>query len=1006
MEHNPILNSPFSAPERHWMLNADGSMSGVERSGRRASQYYVPIAPATSRQGQAVLPLDETDREGRAFRANALVNRIREHVARWRREGFRHVTHETARLLAHWRQAQTAPPLFFCQIEAAETIIWLTEAAPHAAAGREILDELKRMGDEPQPSLLRLASKMATGSGKTTVMAMLIAWQAVNAARGRTRFSDAFLIICPGVTIRDRLRVLLPSDPANYYQKRKMVPDDMIGDILKAHVAIHNYHAFKLRETQTIPAYARAVIQGRDSDGPQTLETEAQMALRVCKDLGARKNILILNDEAHHCYDAKPGRAEEAASAEDAEERSRNKEAARLWINGIRAIARQRGVRAVFDLSATPFYLRGSGYPEGTLFPWVVSDFSLIDAIESGIVKIPRVPVSDNALGGAMPVWRRLWPEIRDDLPKKGARKAGVFTPDQLPEKLLSALHGLYGHYARLFDGWMARFAEVGRDTPPVFIVVCQNTSHSKLLYDYISGYKRTETLLDGATREVWVNGALPLFANVEDGRPLARPRTLLIDSAEIDSGESLSPEFKKLVAPEIEAFRAEVAARQGQGAAIRLTEEDLLREVMNTVGAPGKLGEQVRCVVSVSMLTEGWYANTVTHILGVRAFGTELLCEQVVGRALRRVSYDPDDDGMFQPEYASVFGIPFTFAQTGPESAVPTPPMPTRRVHAERARAEADPALEIRFPRVQGYRVRLPSDRLRWVWSADSRFTLSPDRAPTRADVRDILGAGETITLDSYMRQRTATVAFHIAGHALRTRFRDDGGALKPFLFPQLLRAAREWLETQLTCTGDTAPGLFLWTGLADEAAVRIHNACVAGAAEDAPQAAPVVLPIIAPYNPEGSSAHVDMMTAKTLLWTTSAAKCHVNLVVGDSGWELTFCETLEAMPEVRAYVKNHGLGFEVPYAAPGGERRYRPDFILRIDDGRDDLLNLVVEVKGFRDGDDALKAAAMREQWVPAVNNDGCFGRWAFAEVRDVYTGAEDIRRMIREGAAVSGG
>jgi len=996
MEHNPILNSPFRAPERHWILNEDGSMSGVMREGRRVSQYYVPIAPSTARQAQGDLALDEADREGRAFRPNALVNRIREHVARWRREGSRHVTHETARLLAHWRSGRTTPPLFFCQIEAAETMIWLAEAAPHGVAGREIIAELAKLGEGAEPALFRIAAKMATGSGKTTVMAMLIAWHTINAARGRKRFSDAFLIVCPGVTIRDRLRVLLPSDPDNYYQTRGMVPDDMIGDIRKARVAIVNYHAFKRRETLSLPKYAREVIDGRAPTGIETLETEAQMVLRVCKDLGARQNIVVLNDEAHHCYDAKAGRSEEEASPDDAEERGRNKEAARLWINGIRAIARARGVRVVHDLSATPFFLRGSGHAEGTLFPWVVSDFSLIDAIESGIVKIPRVPVSDNALGREMPVWRRLWPEIREGLPKKGARKAAVFTPDQLPEKLLSALHGLYGHYARLFPGWMARFAEVGRDTPPVFIVVCQNTSHSKLLFDYIAGYQRTETLPDGATREVWVNGALPLFANVEDGRPLSRPRTLLIDSAEIDSGESLSPEFKKLVAPEIESFRAEVAARQGQGAAIRLTEEDLLREVMNTVGAPGKLGEQVRCVVSVSMLTEGWDANTVTHILGVRAFGTELLCEQVVGRALRRVSYDPGADGLFQPEYASVFGIPFTFAQTGPEAGPPAPPKPTRRVHAERARAEADPALEIRFPRVLGYRVKLPSDRLRWTWSADSRFTLSPDRAPTRAEVRDILGAGETITLDTFMDQRPATVAFHIAGHALRSRFRDEGGALKPYLFPQLLRAARDWLETQLTCTGGAKPGLFLWKGLADEAAVRIHNACVAAEGE----AEPTVLPIIAPYNPEGSSAHVDMLTAKTLLWATNPARCHVNLVVGDSDWEVTFCETLESMPEVRAYVKNHGLGFEVPYAAPGGERRYRPDFILRIDDGAGDLLNLVVEIKGFRDGDDALKAAAMRGQWLPAVNNDGRFGRWAFVEVRDVYTGADDIRRAIGAG------
>lgn len=910
----------------------------------------------------------------------------------WRGKGCPHVTHETRRLIAHWRGEDVAPRLFFCQIEAAETLVWLGEAARRTAEGREILAELDALGETHNPGLSRVAAKMATGSGKTTLMAMLIAWQAVNAAAGRRDFSDAFLVICPGVTIRDRLRVLVPTWPGALYRARRLVPDDMLHAVGKARVVIANYHAFKLRKTMELTPMTRAVIAGREGTAPQTEEDEAGMAMRVLRDLGGRQNIVVLNDEAHHCYDSKPGRAEEAGGEDDEEDRARNKAAARLWINGIRAIARQRGVRRIYDVSATPFFLRGSGYAEGTLFPWVVSDFSLIDAIESGVVKIPRVPVSDNAVGDGMPVWRNLWPEIRDALPKKGAKKAKPQF-DGLPDKLLGALHALYDHYAQLFPAWTEQFRKAGRDIPPVFIVVCQNTSHSKLLHDYIAGHERIETGPDGEERRVWIDGKLPLFRNVADGRPLPRPSTLLIDSAEIDSGEALSPEFKRLAAAEIEAFRAEFASSRGQGAALKLTEEDLLREVMNTVGQPGRLGQHIRCVVSVSMLTEGWDASAVTHILGVRAFGTELLCEQVVGRGLRRVSYDPDAEGKFSPEYCNVFGIPFTFSQTKPDAGPAQPPRATRRVHALRARAEADPALEMRFPRLAGYRLRLPSDRLSWTWTSDSRFTLSPDITPVRVEIEHILGGGETITLDNFMDQREGTVAFHIAGHALRTRFRDEDGALKPFLFPQLLRAARDWLRECLTCTGGTRPGLFLWAGLADEAAIRIHNACAASHA-----GAPVVLPVFAPYEIEGSSAHVDMLTARELLWETDPARCHVNLVVADSEWERTFCETLEAMPEMRAYVKNHGLGFEVPYAHPAGERRYRPDFIVKLDDGGDGPLNLVVEVKGYRRGDDALKQGAMRSQWIPAVNNDGRFGRWAFAEVPDIYSGADEIRAAIR--------
>ena len=465
-----------------------------------------------------------------------------------------------------------------------------------------------------------------------------------------------------------------------------------------------------------------------------------------------------------------------------------------------------------------------------------------------------------------------------------------------------------------------------------------------------------------------------------------------------------MSTEFRSFARPEIDAFKTALAQRSGQSAAEKITEEDLLREVMNTVGKPGRLGEQVRCVVSVSMLTEGWDTSTVTHILWVRAFGTQLLCEQVVGRGLRRLSYDPDAEGMLRPsEYANIFGIPFSFAQHNQGETTYRPPKPTRRVYALPERE----ALEIRFPRVAGYRVKLPGDRLRWVWDQDSRFNLDPDRTPTRAEVQDILGAGEIITLDNYMDQRPSTVAFHVAGHALRSRFRDEAGNLKPFLFPQLLKATREWLDTQLTCTGGTKPGLFLWRTLADEAAQLIYNACVRGRLDqsaDEPGGAggrAILLPVMDPYNPTGSSRFVDLRTSKELLWTTRADRCHVNLVVGDSEWELGFCETIEnALGDVvLAYVKNHSLGFEVPYAAAGSERRCRPDFTLRIDDGSgpDDPLHLVVEIKGYRRIDAQNKRQATETHWVPAVNNHGGFGRWAFLEIGDVHRAEEMIRTVL---------
>jgi hypothetical protein len=355
----------------------------------------------------------------------------------------------------------------------------------------------------------------------------------------------------------------------------------------------------------------------------------------------------------------------------------RIEEEARIWISGIEAVKAKIGVRAIFDLSATPFFLKGSGYPEGTLFPWVVSDFSLIDAIESGVVKVPQVPVSDDSMQGDQPTYRDLWLRIRDHLPKKGRKTEELEEEPKLPAELEGAIQSLDGNYRKYDDLWEKNAdAQAKGLTPPVFIVVCNNTNVSRLVFNYISGWEKQVT--EGET--IVVPGRLAVFNNEKDGTWSPRPNTILVDSEKLESGEGMSPEFKKIAAREIEEFKAEYRARFPGRDADDLTEEDLLREVMNTVGKPGKLGEHVKCVVSVSMLTEGWDANTVTHVLGVRSFGTQLLCEQVVGRALRRMSYAANADGLFDREYAEVYGVPFSFIPCSGSVVNPKPgPMPTR---------------------------------------------------------------------------------------------------------------------------------------------------------------------------------------------------------------------------------------------------------------------------------------------------------------------------------------
>ena len=857
-------------------------------------------------------------------------------------------------------------------------MIWLTEVAPsYGNAGKRFIEHLKSANDQANPGLARLGLKLATGAGKTTVMAMLIAWQTINAVRrpNSTRFTRGFLVIAPGITIKDRLRVLQPNDPDSYYQSRELVPSDMLADLDRAKIVITNFHAFKPRETLSLSKGGRALLQGRGSE-ISSLESEGQMLQRVVPELLGLRNVLALNDEGHHCYREKPGDDDEGKLVgDDRKEAEKNREAARLWISGLEMVERNLGLARVVDLSATPFFLRGSGYREGTLFPWTVSDFSLMDAIESGIVKLPRVPVADNIPGGDMPKFRNLWEHIRTDMPKKGRGKASALDPLQIPVTLQTALQALYGHYVKTFDLW----EEASIEVPPCFIVVCNNTSTSKLVYDYISGFQRENP--DGSTTPQ--NGRLELFRNFDEhGNPIARPRTLLIDSSQLESGQALDKNFREMAADEIERFRREIVERTGdRQQAENLSDQDLLREAMNTVGKKGTLGGKTRCVVSVSMLTEGWDASTVTHVLGVRAFGTQLLCEQVVGRALRRQSYEPNEEGLFDVEYADVLGIPFDF------TAEPTPvsPQRPRKTVQVKALSPDRDACEIRFPRVAGYRVELPEDRIEADFKSDSTLVLTPEIiGPSVTRNEGIIGEGVDLNLVHTGDLRPSTLLFHLTKRLIETKWRDPGEEPKLFLFGALKRVARQWLENHLVCKGGTNPAQLMYLALADIACERITAGIVSKHVDERP-----VRAVLDPYNPGGSTRHIHFATSKQTLWETDPRRSHVNWVVCDGDWEAEFCRVAEAHPQVRAYVKNQGLGLEVPYRSGSENRTYVPDFVVLIDDGRgnEDLLRLIIEIKGRRREDAKDKKNTMDTFWVPGVNQLGAYGRWAFAEFQSVY-------------------
>jgi type III restriction enzyme len=757
---NPIINSPFEPPRRHYRFDEDGITDEIVEA-RRPSSYFIPIAAPRKKVKQPTF--DTLWTQDRA-KENDEINFIRGRVALWRAQGYPDITPTTRSLLEYWQRPDRERRLFFCQVEALETLIYLAEAA-QKAGDAAILNRLRDDLAAAGTTLLRQACKMATGSGKTVVMAMVIAWHTLNKrqAPADRRFSDAFLVVTPGITIRDRLRVLLPSDPSNYYQFLDLVPAEHLADLGTAKIIITNFHAFKAREQGDAGRLTRAVLSGGK---PSALtETPGQMVRRVCRELGTKRNIVVLNDEAHHCYRSRPEEAAEKLTGEERKEAGKREEAARLWLTGLEAVNDTVSVKVVYDLSATPFYLKGSGYPEGTLFPWVVSDFSLIDAIESGIVKVPRVPVADNRMAGDLPTYRYIWPLIRDALPKKGRGQDALVGPPQLPRELEGALQALYFHYEKQYREWEAD-AE-GRDegrTPPVFIVVCNNTSVSKLVFDWVAGHETGRTHPDGSP--YLVPGNLAIFSNVEGNRWLIRPNTILVDSEQLESDDGMSPEFKKLAAVQIDEFKADFRKRFPGRDAEALTDEDLMREVLNTVGKAAKLGEGVRCVVSVSMLTEGWDANTVTHILGIRAFGTQLLCEQVVGRGLRRMNYTLNEQGHFDPEYAEVFGVPFSFipcAGAEPRERKDGRPRPGR-VKAMPERVAARPWLEITYPRLTGYRYELPPTQLQARFTDKARLVLTTEDMPTRTENAPIVGESVYLTLDELRKRREQEVAFAIA--------------------------------------------------------------------------------------------------------------------------------------------------------------------------------------------------------------------------------------------------
>ncbi|BCJ28722.1 BPTD_3080 family restriction endonuclease [Actinocatenispora sera] len=956
---NPILNSPYEPPARHYVIGPNGP-TGEILDGRRPSESFIPIAVAKKGRSAGEQLAIDLDQPGERRERNDVINAIRRDVDRWRRGGdYDGVTPITRNLLRHWAAPARENRVLFCQREAAETIIFLTEVAGRRGTYTDWRKRLEPENAEYNAGLPRAALKMATGSGKTVVMAMLIAWQTLNKqhAPRDARFTDRFLIVTPGITIRDRLRVLLPEDVDNYYELRDLVPTDLKGGLAKARIVITNYHAFGLKDAKEIRGVARntrLLLKGNRSEDAFR-ETPQAMVSRVLRDVGGGKQqIMVLNDEAHHCYQDKPLPAGEKIGKDVAEA---NHEA-RVWFKGLQAIAKYAGIKQVVDLSATPYYLAGSGYHEGLIFPWTVSDFSLMDAIESGIVKVPRTPVDDDA-DHPLVTYLRLWDFVGDKLPKRATKEK---VTDWIPEaELEGALRSLYRSYAKAFDNWEKTLAGSG-EPPPVFIMVCPNTVVSKLVYDWIAGNE-----VEAAQGTVFRRGNLELLSNVVDGRPLARPRTILIDSAQLESGEGMKPDFKAAAGAEIAAFKAEYRQRNPGADVEKITDEELLREVMNTVGKRGRLGEHVRCVVSVSMLTEGWDTNTVTHILGVRAFRSQLLCEQVVGRGLRRRNYTVNDDGRFEPEYANVYGIPFQFISSDRPVKDPLPPRPVQQVAALEGREH----LRIRFPNLTGYRVELPDEDIILDLDSAPVFEIGPSTVPRWVEVGGPVGESEREEGDPTL-YRPQQVAYELARRILEKQFNtvDDK---RPWLFPKLAQLCWQWIDAKVVYAPGYSIGHLMTNTEARERAVeQIWGAIVRLAGNRRKR----LRPMINRFKTTGSTAEVDFMTRKPVIAVDRSEVSHVTLDgKGGNTWEQLLALMLEHDDQVAAFVKNDHLGFTIPYVHQGRSHSYVPDFLVRLvrADGEDFDRTLIIEVSGSQKSPGPTRAKADTE---PFSSWWGCVG------------------------------
>ncbi len=925
--------------------------------------------------------------EGR--RDLALVNKLRSDVKRWRQSNWEGATNVTKDLLRHWWRKDRGRRFFFCQLEAAETMLFLNEIRGIRKDGRrgkprytpEFTDAdfdllVDRPFDPNYAPLLRMGCKMATGSGKTIVMAMLITWAFCNRARvpSDDRFPNAALVCCPNLTIKERLQVLrTDSQGDDYYTQFDLVPPQYRDLLRTGKALVTNWHFFAPESEHSEGGKSFAVVKKGE-------ETDEVFALKRLGELLERGPVMVLNDEGHHAYRPAPISEKEAKTV-GAEERKEREEAT-VWVQGLDRINKACGIKFCVDMSATPFYIKGSGYPEGEPFPWIVSDFGLVDAIESGITKIPRLPVSDTT-GQPDPKYFRLWRNITKDLLREQRLSNNRPKPEVVWERAQDGLVQLAGEYKKAFEA-IQQASDTALKAPPVLIVVCDNTDIAQVFFENVSGQSEVEDipedLNDDEGEEKTSRRKRSKMRMSYGASKTSFPElfqndrgclyTIRIDSKRLDKIESEDPD----------ATRDEAAKE--------------LREIVNTVGKLGKPGQDVRCVVSVAMLNEGWDASNVTHILGVRAFGSQLLCEQVVGRGLRRMNYTPDPQTELLPEeYVDVYGIPFSVI---PYKGKPSRTPPDRPVNHVYAMPERIP-YEIRFPNVEGYVYALRKPSVRADFAHLERLVIEPEKTPTATFLKIITdhlegatrggGIGEFVEhnrQEYYARNHLQQIEFEIARQIVAALVGEGSqapvkgsarmrGLARHQLFPQVLKIVRRYVSEKVDFRGMNPCELGL-----ERYVRRIKERLLDAILPDEQEGEMPILPILNRYKAIGTTVDVDFTTKRNV---HSTQRSHVNAVVLDSSWEQTAAFYLEQQTDhVFCYVRNDRPFLLIPYEYEGVQHHYEPDYLVSLRKGK----TLILETKGEEDDQDRAKHQAAK-RWVTAINNWGRLGIWDFLVCRD---------------------